>query len=785
LRAASPADRSDTIAYFQPLLVPGLVVLAMVLRLWHVRHGLPHFLEEASALRLALAMRGLEGTVDWNPHSFLEPSLTVYLHFAVQQIVYGIGLLGHAWTSVADFRLTFATDPSPMVVAARMVGIVFDALSVVATVRLGRRFGYGAGLLAGLFVAATPGLVLTARSVLAGTAMTCAALWSLERLLAWHDRGRPGRLIAAAALAGLSMGAGYAGAVLLLPLAWLAWRREQAQLARAVQLTAAALGIALLTFVATTPWAVLEATRFVHDAAVGLAGTAVNGGTWTGFGTLSARISHDLGGPIALFVACSIGFVAIGRLRIPALVLWMGLAGFGIAAAVAVNEPSAMVPVLALAGVLGAAAMRAAVEPFRRSVRRLLLAVLLAGAAGPAIASGVIAAWTGSDTTQLAARRWCERFVKPNDVVVQEPFGPQLLSELDAAERRELREYQLPSDELRGRADARRTFRVVTLPLPEPGAITNRLPGGREVPVYEQGAQLHQAFYDPRLYAGVDYVITSGALRRAFERSARSHPVACAFYRLLDTAGDVVARFSPRGAMEGPEVVVYRIGSRYHAALEAYGELDSLWWTRTVPRGYRALATRVLEPRAAAAAAAVAAWDSSAGTRAVVASSGPAHTDSVVVPSLDPVAAPRDSSGALPPPSAWVTSLLPVYDAQLRPFIDGMMTALARSSRPAAARRFALAALMLHPDDEQACRIYSATSRAGGELVEARAALERILDPASPRPADPALRLEYAQVLQALGDLEGARAELDALSRISDPANPVAAEARRLLAATP
>ena len=36
-----PADKSDLIAYFQPLIVPTLVVLALVLRRWHVRHGLP------------------------------------------------------------------------------------------------------------------------------------------------------------------------------------------------------------------------------------------------------------------------------------------------------------------------------------------------------------------------------------------------------------------------------------------------------------------------------------------------------------------------------------------------------------------------------------------------------------------------------------------------------------------------------------------------------------------------------------------------------------------------
>jgi hypothetical protein len=153
---------------------------------------------------------------------------------------------------------------------------------------------------------------------------------------------------------------------------------------------------------------------------------------------------------------------------------------------------------------------------------------------------------------------------------------------------------------------------------------------------------------------------------------------------------------------------------------------------------------------------------------------------------LDPVIAAPDSTGALPSPVAWVTSLTPVYDLHLRRFVDGMMVALVRSDRTEAARRLALAGLMIHPEDERACQIFSVTSRAAGRFTAARAALERILDPArSERPADPVLHLEYVYVLLALGNRDDARAELEALAGISDPNHPVGIEARRMLAASP
>src|SRR5262245_18437781 len=74
------------------LAVAALVALA--LRLWHIAHGLPDFVEEAIPLRRAFDMWGWRaGHADLNPHLFHYPSLSIYLQFALQHLHYWTGRL--------------------------------------------------------------------------------------------------------------------------------------------------------------------------------------------------------------------------------------------------------------------------------------------------------------------------------------------------------------------------------------------------------------------------------------------------------------------------------------------------------------------------------------------------------------------------------------------------------------------------------------------------------------------------------------------------------------------
>src|SRR5439155_24264994 len=78
------------------------VVLGLGLRLMRLDHGLPDLLEEATPLRSALAMWGWPGRADsLNPHMFVYPSFTLYLHYLAQKLAFLIGHVAGQYGSAA------------------------------------------------------------------------------------------------------------------------------------------------------------------------------------------------------------------------------------------------------------------------------------------------------------------------------------------------------------------------------------------------------------------------------------------------------------------------------------------------------------------------------------------------------------------------------------------------------------------------------------------------------------------------------------------------------------
>jgi 4-amino-4-deoxy-L-arabinose transferase-like glycosyltransferase len=125
----------------------------------------------------------------------------------------------------------------------------------------------------------------------------CALMaWSLERMIAWHQSGRPSALIMSAILVGLAAGAKYPAAVMLIPMGWMLWDKQRGRgLALWLRLT----GLAALVFVITTPFALLDPREFWRDFSFE-AGHAAGGH----FGSLGQRsfpyvvstFSHNLAG---------------------------------------------------------------------------------------------------------------------------------------------------------------------------------------------------------------------------------------------------------------------------------------------------------------------------------------------------------------------------------------------------------------------------------------------------------------------------------------------------------
>ena len=62
------------------LIACAVVLFAAALRSWRVTQGLPVFYEEAIPFRRALDMWTTVPGIDWNPHFFHYPSLTLYFN---------------------------------------------------------------------------------------------------------------------------------------------------------------------------------------------------------------------------------------------------------------------------------------------------------------------------------------------------------------------------------------------------------------------------------------------------------------------------------------------------------------------------------------------------------------------------------------------------------------------------------------------------------------------------------------------------------------------------------
>ena len=657
--------------------LPLVVLAAIALRLWHIAGDLPDFLEEAIPFRYALDLWSWTGgATDWNPHFFNYPSLTLYLHFLLQKSGWILAHAAGLARTPADWFLLYLADPSGLVIPARVAHVAFDALAVGLTGLVAERLRRGAGVPAALLAALSVTLLATARSISTDTVMGALALGALERMLAWRERGGRRRLIAAVVLIGLATGAKYPAALVLVPLAWVLWTREQGRgLALWPWCVAGALGVFLLT----TPYALLDFTAFRHGLgyeSLHVAGGHLGQATGVGLPFHLRNLLRDLGPVGFALLGASAALVAPRTTRPVAVAVWLYLLVFlGPIAGARFGAERYLVPVVPAAAALAAAA---ALELAARSAPRWRAAVtvmLLGGLLVPAIVTGARSAARGGRLTQVEARRWLEAHVSTGELVVEEAWGPGLPSVSARVEVQSSPIFRAAGPEAQRRYLARPWFHAVPLPLFVAGSVSSRLlspaGGAVDLEVFPAAMDLNGVAYDGRLFGGVDVVVTSSSVRGRLTAEPARYAAACGFYRALDSTATVMARFVPGDRLDGPEIVVYRLGAQAHAALLASGPPDPLWWAAGVPDRYRRRATEVLGAR----------WEGGA---------------------------PWSASGQ---PAPWVRSLAGVYDERLRPFTEDMAVNLVDLGRFDAALPFAEATLLVLPNDPVARMAYDVCAR--------------------------------------------------------------------------
>ena len=737
-----------------------IVAVALALRLWHIRHGLPDFLDEAIPLRRALALSdAVTGDIQWNPHFFHYPSLTIYLHLFLQRAVMQAGLVTGYFQGVPDYALRIWADPSLLAIPGRLLSVAFDVWMVWSVARIGESIRRGMGLLAASLLAVAATLILTSRLIYTDTVMAALAVAAFERMLAWRREGGRGRLAMAVVLIGLATGAKYPAALMLLPLAVVIALRElelgggAAAIRRAaVRFGVCALG-AVAVFLATTPFILFDWPTFVRDFSfVGRLGAEGHFGNYdrSGFMYHVRNLTRDFGWPGLVLLAASLplAFVTWRERKEPALIV-LALVVFGAPVAIArIEAERYLIPLLPFIALLIAYAAIAIASWVPAGARRPALAVLVAALVTPALVTGIRAGGSLGDFTRIEARRWFETHVSSDDIVVQELYAAPLLERMHVRHTRAGRVYASASPAARSAYDARRSFRSVVLPLTVVGMhwipVIPRTGGEPvDVEIAPRPALFNEPVYDPRLFAGVDWVVTSSAVRGRFESDPDLYPAPLGFYALLDSTAERAARFESRGTNTGPDITVYHLTDRTRAAIAALGPLPPLWWTSFVEPSFRQRAEELMLP---------------AEKRG-----------------REPMLAEGDV------PAAWVQALRPVFESRYAPLTRPLVMELTEIGRHGPAQPLARATLASLPTDVEMA-IFALRAGAGsGDWNAARRAAERTIraTPAD-HPILGGLLLEYAGLLERMGDGERARALLDSLRGSSDAR--VASAARERLA---
>jgi hypothetical protein len=555
------------------LALAGVLLGALAVRLWGIRHGLPfsyNIDEEGHFVPVAIGFFGH----DLDPGYFLNPPGYTELLYAIYAVWFGgRDAVAHAYT----------TDPSEVFLIARVTVALLGTVAVWLSYLAGARFfDRRVGLLAAALGAVAFLPVFYSHLALNDVPATApATLALLGAALVLRGGGTRAALLGGLG-AGLAAGTKYTAGIVLLPLltAILVTARDRREpLLRALFVpAAAACGAALGGFLIANPYALLDFSAFHAGVArqrrlasgeelakLGL--TQRNGVvyylwslTW-GLGWIPAFAA--LGGAIRLLLRDR--RLALVLLPTPVIyVVFMGLQEryFG----------RWLLPVLPIAILLaaygGMALARAVAE---RAPRFALPAAALVALA--LLAQGLVATFhvdrvLARPDTRGEARSWLLEHVPAGSSVVIEPFvPPRWLEDPDRAH---------PATPAGGR------WRLWDTARADVDDAGSPLPGGRtrfvKVDKYER--TLRPALIDEYIAKGYCWVVTgSTQFARAFAQPDQV-PQAIAYYAALDRRGDVAARFSPYRdrakpprfnfdwsfdyyplayARPGPEIVVYRL----------------------------------------------------------------------------------------------------------------------------------------------------------------------------------------------------------------------------------
>lgn len=244
---------------------------ALALRLWHLDWGLPDLYEEATPLFKAWGFWNWRGSgLDFNPHFFNYPALSLIVQFALQAARYGAGVLAGIYPDGAAFQNAWSSDLPGFILAGRIPGVLCD-VGTVAIVGLlaGRIVSRRAGLLAAVIAAVNPLQIRLSQMIAVDSMLMFFSSLALLVMLDVVQSGGMKKALQAGLLVGLAASTKYTGAVLLAPLVCailLGLRRNAPR--DAVGTVSSVMGPVILAygvFVVLNPYILLDSASFLRD----------------------------------------------------------------------------------------------------------------------------------------------------------------------------------------------------------------------------------------------------------------------------------------------------------------------------------------------------------------------------------------------------------------------------------------------------------------------------------------------------------------------------------------
>jgi 4-amino-4-deoxy-L-arabinose transferase-like glycosyltransferase len=235
----------------------GILLLALVLRVWTIENGIPHTVgvDEPEILKRAV---GMMKSGDFNPHFFDYGGLTIYFHMAVASIRFAVGAMS-AEPGFASLDTVWTGD---FLLWARMVTALIGTLLVYVVFRAGLRWGTTVALVAAFVTAIHPNLTREAHLALTDTPLTFFVALTLLLSMIASSEERLRWFVAAGIAAGLATAVKYNGALaLLMPLATAATAvavRRRAVAALTVTVAA------IVAFLVAAPYSFIDLPHFLN-----------------------------------------------------------------------------------------------------------------------------------------------------------------------------------------------------------------------------------------------------------------------------------------------------------------------------------------------------------------------------------------------------------------------------------------------------------------------------------------------------------------------------------------